>query len=221
MTNQKQQPQYWFTILVGVLLTLFLLSGAVVFTLNFRPLYAFDMNFLDIPQLSGLSSDDIWLNYNALIDYNSIFMPGKLQFPTLSMSESGSIHFEEVKNIFVGVQLLCMVCFAGLLALLALGRKKSKSPALKLAALLSLVIPSALGLLIALNWDAFFVGFHKLFFRNDLWLFNPQTDPVINILPDAFFLHCAVMILGLIVAGGALFFLLAKRSSRKIGEWQS
>ena len=58
--------------------------------------------------------------------------------------------------------------------------------------------------MIALNWDQVFVTFHKLFFSNDYWIFDPRTDPVITILPDEFFLHCAVMILCMVVCGGAV-----------------
>jgi integral membrane protein (TIGR01906 family) len=41
-------------------------------------------------------------------------------------------------------------------------------------------------------------------FRNDYWIFDEATDPVIMILPDAFFLHCAVMIILLILIGSLL-----------------
>ena len=50
----------------------------------------------------------------------------------------------------------------------------------------------------------FFIGFHHVMFSNDYWLFDPATDPVILILPDAFFLHCALAILICVLAGSAL-----------------
>ncbi len=33
----------------------------------------------------------------------------------------------------------------------------------------------------------FFYQFHLLFFRNDLWLLNPETDNLINLFPEQFF----------------------------------
>ena len=36
--------------------------------------------------------------------------------------------------------------------------------------------------------DSFFIGFHRLFFRNDLWLLNPQTDMLIALMPTTFFI---------------------------------
>lgn len=53
------------------------------------------------------------------------------------------------------------------------------------------------------NYDAFTM-FHEIMFRNDYWIFDEATDPVIMILPDAFFLHCAVMIILLILIGSLL-----------------
>lgn len=42
--------------------------------------------------------------------------------------------------------------------------------------------------LVGLFFDQFFILFHQILFRNDNWLFNPQTDPVIYILPPELFL---------------------------------
>ena len=85
-------------IVLAVALVLFIISAAVVFTLNFRPLYYFDVDHLNITAMSGLPREEILQNYNVLIDYNSIFGTKVLNFPTLAMSESGRIHFEEVKK---------------------------------------------------------------------------------------------------------------------------
>ena len=43
------------------------------------------------------------------------------------------------------------------------------------------------------NFDRFFVMFHGVFFNNDAWIFNPATDPIINVLPETFFLHCFIL----------------------------
>ena len=67
---------------------------------------------------------------------------------------------------------------------------------------------AAVGLCGLVGWDRFFVGFHSLLFNNDYWLFDPATDPVILILPDTFFMHCAVMIVALILAVSAVLLIL-------------
>ena len=52
-----------------------------------------------------------------------------------------------------------------------------------------------IALLAALDFDGAFTVFHSIFFPGkDNWLFDPVTDPVILILPEAFFRNCAIAI---------------------------
>ena len=112
---QKSPLAVVFNIVLAVALVLFIISAAVVFTLNFRPLYYFDVDHLNITAMSGLPREEILQNYNVLIDYNSIFGTKVLNFPTLAMSESGRIHFEEVKNVFGVFEITLIV--SGILSL--------------------------------------------------------------------------------------------------------
>ena len=43
-------------------------------------------------------------------------------------------------------------------------------------------------------------------FDNDYWIFDPNLDPVITILPEEFFLHAGVMILVLILLSSILIY---------------
>lgn len=45
-------------------------------------------------------------------------------------------------------------------------------------------------ILMAVDFDGFFVIFHKILFRNNDWLFDPSLDPIIDVLPDEFFAQC-------------------------------
>lgn len=42
-------------------------------------------------------------------------------------------------------------------------------------------------LLISTDFNKYFTIFHEMFFSNDLWILNPQTDLMIQMLPEAFF----------------------------------
>jgi len=37
------------------------------------------------------------------------------------------------------------------------------------------------------DFTSFWVSFHHLFFTNDLWLLNPETDVLIMMVPQQFF----------------------------------
>lgn len=208
--------------LVALLGFLFLICGSVVLTLNCRELYYRDMRNLQLSEELGLSETTIQANYDALIDYNLITKGiDTLEFPTFPMSDHGRIHFEEVKQIFVGIQYLLVI--TGILFLTGLIWKlcRKEYKCLKLLTVLTFVVPTVLGVLIGVCWDQVFVLFHKIFFNNDYWLFDPMTDPVILILPDAFFAHCAIAILGIIVLGGAFsltVYLLLEGHKRKVRD---
>lgn len=198
MSNKK----IWFTSLIGCL---FLITVSVVLVLNFRFLYYYDISAQKLVERTGYSAEMIRENYDVLIDYNLIGKGKKvLEFPDFPMSESGKIHFEEVRDIFLAIQYVCFI--SGLLYVIFLVQQicEGEHRSLKRTAICSLVIPLVLGTLAVLFWDKVFVIFHKLCFRNDYWLFDPVTDPIINILPDAFFFHCAIAIVSLILVGSLL-----------------
>ena len=60
-------------ILTSVSLTLCLICLAVVITLNFRPLYYFDIGYFNLVERTGYTEEIIRENYDVLIDYNSVF----------------------------------------------------------------------------------------------------------------------------------------------------
>lgn len=190
-------------ILVALTGFLFIFSLSVVLVLNLRTIYYFDIRYQQLEYTTGLSEEVIRENYDALIDYNLITKGiDELEFPTFPMSEHGRIHFAEVKRIFVAIQCMCVA--AGVLLLIGLWKKIPCRDygSLKLMSILTFLVPIVLGALAVLSWDTFFVKFHELFFDNNYWIFNPATDPVINILPDAFFFHCAAAILLFLFLGG-------------------
>lgn len=204
-----------WSILLSLILTLTLISLTVVLTLACKPLYYLDIHALHILETTGYTISEIKANYDAVIDYSLSFGNAPLEFPTFPMSEGGRIHFEEVKNIFNLFKYMAIFgTLTGAAGILRQRRKQSYGY-LKLTAILTVALPAVIGATVALNWDWTFAAFHELAFNNDYWLFDPATDPVINILPDAYFLHCAVMILVLVILGSLICGLIYRRVQRK------
>lgn len=48
--------------------------------------------------------------------------------------------------------------------------------------------------LISTDFTKYFIVFHKIFFRNNLWILDPRTDMLINIVPEPFFMDTALRI---------------------------
>lgn len=57
------------------------------------------------------------------------------------------------------------------------------------------VLPVLIGLVgLFLGFDEFFTLFHEALFPGDSsWLFNPILDPIIDVLPEEYFLQCFVI----------------------------
>ena len=56
------------------------------------------------------------------------------------------------------------------------------------------------GGLAALDFDRAFVIFHSIFFPGkDNWMFNPRTDQIIQVMPEEFFMNCAILIVSSII----------------------
>jgi integral membrane protein (TIGR01906 family) len=180
---------------IGIIFTLLFISLAVVITINFRPLYYMDIDYLDIEADSGFTKDVITENYDVLIDYSSPFFKGNLVFPSLTASASGLQHFVEVKNIFTSFYILGAITLVMGILIIIYKAKNNDFSYLLVSAITAIVLPLILGFFLFLDFDRAFVIFHKIFFKNDYWLFDPSTDPVITILPDTFFLHSALLII--------------------------
>ena len=127
--------------LLPILITLFVISASAVFTLNFRALYYHDISSLNIEEISGYSEHVIRENYNALIDYNSIFHRDPLDL-SLPMSREGRIHFQDVKRIFDVLQIICLITLAASLILGIRSWKQGCRKFLRNSAILSVLLPA-------------------------------------------------------------------------------
>lgn len=198
----------------GLISSLFIISAAVILGLNFRPLY-----YMNIPRIQMLnenySGSLIKNNYDILIDYLNPFYNGKLVLDRLPMSTFGEFHFYEVKLIFNLVYILMFMTFLLGLIIFYVQYKKRDFKYLKLASIMTFVIPVILGIPFILDFNKAFVAFHEIAFSNDYWLFDPRIDPVINILPEWFFMYAAFLILIIMIIFAAIAFFTGKFLKKK------
>lgn len=173
----------------------------VTVTVLARPLYYLDMYLLNIPETSGISAAACKLNYDTLIEYNLLGGPTELLFPTLQMSETGRIHFEEVRDIFIGMQVIAIIAVVMLVIWTVLYRKQIFKDVrwMRWTGIVTLTVATFVGAAVTVDWETAFEMMHKVFFRNDYWIFNSYTDPVIKILPSEFFMHCGILIIVLVL----------------------
>jgi integral membrane protein (TIGR01906 family) len=203
------------TVILSLALSLFLISLTVKLTLSFRQLYYYDIENLNIAKDYGMKKEAIMENYNILIDYLQDKNISKLNMPDFPTSREGEIHFVEVKNIFMNFNILFYI--TGLISL-AGGFLKLKSKDFKFLKWSSfglLGIPVILAVPFRINFDKSFTAFHKIFFNNDYWEFDPVKDPIINVLPQELFFHNAVMILLILALFSLILYFVYRKNKAK------
>lgn len=184
-------------ILGGVLLSLPVLLLATACGLGLLHisdlLYRLDIRWLEIEAVSGLAKQEILKNYHAVMQYLSPFSNAAFSLPSLKFSAEGAAHFEDTKRIFMGVYLAGG--FSGVLLAVLKKAKLLTRAVCRSAGIATLVLPGLMLGAMTLDFDTAFVVFHKVFFPGATnWLFDYAVDPIITILPEAFFLHCAIFI---------------------------
>ena len=93
-----------------------LVSTIVLIVLNCTSIYNYVIHKYNLTFITGLSEDRLMLNYQTIISYLQKTGGGDLELPDFPMSETGIIHFADVKNIFISLY----ICSFSMLFLLLL-----------------------------------------------------------------------------------------------------
>ena len=191
---------------LGFFIAILIITFSIGLPIYFRPFYYIQIDTLDIEAYSGADRETIVDAYDELLDY--LTLPGH-EFGTgkFPYSEEGKSHFVDCKILFdlnAIAFIISIVAVTLLLILKKLGIYEMWRPfGMNItfsSGAFTLGGFALIGGLVALDFDTAFTIFHKLFFPGkDNWLFNPYTDGVIMILPQDFFMNCAILIFSSIV----------------------
>lgn len=124
-------------------------------------------------------------------------------------NEQDRFHMAEVRDLFIGgLDLRLGACAAAVLCILILIFLRADWR--KIVPRSYWIVLAVIGVLLAvfaaaavIDFNAVFVGFHHIFFDNDLWLFDPAEDYMIRMLPEGLFADTVVRI-GVLFAGGMI-----------------
>ncbi len=109
-------------------------------------------------------------------------------------------HMEDVKGLFLAAIALRRICLALIAACVILlfalhaDIRRLLPKMLCIGTGLFFAVLAVLAGIISTNFTKYFVIFHEIFFNNDLWMLDPRTDLLINIVPEPFFVDTAARI---------------------------
>lgn len=208
------------TKIIAIFLSI-LFSVALFFTLLFTSmqLVVYNMNYFErhyekrnITVSTGMNMEDLMMVTEYMMDYLADKEEDLAIKATVDgiyeevFGEREQLHMVDVKNLFVAATWMRNIS-AILIVLFIVGG------AIRYKAILRVVLSGVkfvfIGLLVAFiglgylfytDFSKYFIIFHEIFFDNDLWLLDPRTDVLINMVPQDFFFETAMICIGIFLS---------------------
>jgi len=199
------------TVVFITALVLFMISFSIGIPIYCRFLYYIQINTLNMPEKTGWSYEIIKEAYDDILNFCTL--PG---YPPvtgqLKLSESGAAHFADCKVLFSLDFWVMLVSGVISLTLILLNRFKVielSRPfghgAQLIAAIVAVALPVVIILLVLIvGFDRAFEAFHAIFFPGKTnWLFDWNEDQIIQVMPEEFFMNCAIIVAVALIAFAA------------------
>jgi integral membrane protein (TIGR01906 family) len=225
MTILKTAAQWLFVLCLPVIL----LTVSVSAAMNCPWLYKYGFEKYDISRVTGLAPAELDKAAAGLIGYfNSSdeyidLTVEKYGQPFHLFNDREVAHLKDVKGLF---RLVYKVLLGtGIYALSFVGvslfwwrDRRRLGQGLFFGGCLTLAAMLVIGVIMAVDFDGFFLKFHLLSFANDLWMLNPATDYLIMMFPQGFWfdaaLFCAIATAaGALILGGIGWWLISRKKT--------
>ena len=219
-----------------ILLSLSFLCLSVVMLLTIVDYNCFDMSFYqkeyiqnDTCTATGLNEDDLLDTTNVLFDY----LHDERDDLNLEHVINGNMrevfdtrektHMIDVKNLYQNAMSVRNILLIASIVLLAVGLYLSKEHYIrfiydgyKTGVSFLLLIIVCIAILAIIDFNAFWLQFHYLFFTNDLFLLDPNTEILINMVPEQFFTDLVFRIIAMFISSLSVFYLLLRYLYKKV-----
>ncbi len=215
-------------IILGILLSIILLFTCVeivAFNLNH---YEKSFEKYNITEATGMDKENLDHTIEDLLEY---LKDDRYELDTKAVIKGEErqvfgnrekLHMVDVKDLFVKGRLLrnTSIILFGIISFVLIKKdkywKKSFFKTLIYSAIVNIALLITLLLLMFIDFYKYFTYFHLIFFNNDLWILDPKTDVLIQMVPEGFFYDTAVKIVSYFVGSLVFLGLLGAYSFRKI-----
>lgn len=182
----------------------------------------------DVSETTGMSVDDLMDTTILMLDYLRDRAPS-LDMQAMIDGEMEEVfgqrekdHMIDVKDLYLGARNIRRIGMGIVLGIILYGAFVSKIALYEvlnrmkytLSALMVIII--AVGGLFALDFNKYFVLFHETFFTNDLWILDPRTDILINMVPESYFYSIVMIGVSMFILFIVLAFVLASVVKKKL-----
>lgn len=193
-------------------LVLFMITFSIGVPIYCRFLYYLQIKTLGLEQATGWSYEVIKEAYDEVLDFCTLAWVNEFSAGQLKFSASGAEHFADCKVLF-NLNLGVLLSSAGVLVTLIVLHLCKKIEILSFgghkayfwSAIVAVALPVLLLIAVAIaGFDNAFNAFHAVFFPGkDNWQFYSNLDQIILVMPESFFMNCAIIIAVTLVAFSA------------------
>lgn len=180
----------------------------------YKSVYRSDEN---IKEFSGFTEEE----YLGEIDRLKVYLFNTREDSSLIdsvYSEDEVSHMKDVYKLFRMVRIVCILSFFAAWFIIIKYKKNISSIDISRRWYFFIILPVIIFVPAILNFEKFWIIFHKALFSNDLWLMDPRYSLMINLLPEKIFYSISMMtiiiyfiIIAIIVFGFRFF---SKREER-------
>lgn len=219
---------------LGVLFSIVLLLTSVEIVAFNLDHYSKSFTKYNITEATGMDMENLEHTIEDLLEYLD---DDRYQLDTRAVingeerevfGERERLHMVDVKELFIKGKLIRNVSILFIISILLFVIKKDKHWKNSFAKTLLYTSVSNVGLLcillilMAVDFYKYFTYFHLIFFNNDLWILDPTTDILIQMVPEAFFYDTAVKIVvyfvGSLLTLGLLSLYYMKKNKTQYGK---
>ncbi|WP_432666137.1 TIGR01906 family membrane protein [Wukongibacter baidiensis] len=207
MNNQKLLINISKTLIIIFLPLVILLTALQYYSYN-QDFYMSEFEKYDISKVTKMTKDDLSRVSHKLISYLKDD-DKNLNMMAVIKGESREVfgqrekqHMVDVKELFIkgkrlrNISLAITLLGIVIIFLFPKDRKRNIYKALFWSGIIPVLLMTILYILLKIDFYKYFTYFHEIFFTNDLWLLNPETEVLIQMLPLEFFIDISIRIIG-------------------------
>ena len=201
----RKVGRFFNTLVYALTFIVLVVTFSIAIPILWRDFYFFHIDLLNITEAAGCSKSDLIMSFNELMDSLVFYKP--FSEGVFDYSISGMNHFLDCRILFtldlvaLPISFIIFLVYIILIKLnfIKVYRIKGMS-ILFYASFVPIVVLGALGVFALIDVNSAYAFFHAVLFPGkDNWVFNPYTDPIINALPEQFFLDCGILIFGVML----------------------
>lgn len=221
------------SVLASIMVIIAMLIVSIeMFALN-QGFFEKEYDKMETAQSIGMSEEDLNLTTDVLLSYTA----GKRESLDLQVEINGRVeevfgerekaHMIDVQALYISARKLRTICLivAPILILIAFLISKGRAVRVLCRSFLItsgafLAVVAAIAVYAVVDFGSFWTSFHHVFFTNDLWLLDPNTDVLIMMVPEQFFFDLVTRIIirfvSMFIISNAAAFTVLKLYNRRI-----